>query len=69
MCEYDDSTLHCMEGCISCTDSSTCTECAGGYNLASNMCEMDMTCAVGEFMNANVCESCMADCMVCTDFN
>lgn len=57
----------CMDDCIICTTADVCDMCNIGfvYNDQDSVCEMDATCAEGQFMGTLDCEDCIDDCTVC----
>jgi hypothetical protein len=52
----------CASNCLTCMNSTICTECASGFILSSGVC----TCAVNSYLASGTCIGCHYSCLTCT---
>ena len=58
---------NCITGCLTCSDSYTCSSCSGSYFLVDgyNNCTLP-PCPNGFYQSLSTCYPCSAECLVCS---
>ena len=65
--DTEENCAPCIEGCLSCSNSSSCNECQSGFNLSEGFCDKNCSenevlinhiceCSPGYFFNDSICE-------------